>query len=241
MSTKRKLSKSGESLYDLLGLKKGCTDEELKKAYRKLALRYHPDKNLNNPDATAQFQEINRANTILNDPTKREIYDNYGSVGLSIAEQVGDQNVKYYFMMSSCWFKALMVTLFCCTGCCCCCCCCFCCGKCKKEDEGGENVQHGDEEEEEAETNIDAGYYNEGADDDVHEMSSSRTGPHATVFTISGSGEARDRSTGATNDRPVIAMPYYPSSADTAGSSRPNVIVLQPGSGYTDIRVTPSS
>jgi len=260
MSTKRKLSKSGESLYELLGVQKGCTDDELKKAYRRLALKYHPEKNLNNPDATAQFQEINRANTILNDATKREIYDNYGSLGLSIAEQVGDQNVKYYFLMSSCWFKAMMVTLFLCTGCCCCCCCCFCCGKCRNKDEDDVDNARPDVEEEEAETNVDAGYFNDGADDDVHEMSfSSKTAHNATVFTISGNGPVTEQplsssaqgsaarpviampppsSAQGSATRPVIAMPYYPSS-DSA-SARPNVIVSQPPSSanHSDVRLT---
>lgn len=52
-----------------------------------------------------QFQEINQANTVLSDPTKREIYDTYGSVGLALADQIGADNLKTYFMMHSCWFK----------------------------------------------------------------------------------------------------------------------------------------
>jgi DnaJ-class molecular chaperone len=48
-----------------------------------------------------QFQEINHANSVLTDETKKSIYDNYGSLGLSIAEQVGEENVKAYFMLNS--------------------------------------------------------------------------------------------------------------------------------------------
>ncbi|KAK2826582.1 hypothetical protein Q5P01_020796 [Channa striata] len=131
----RKMSTAGESLYRVLGLEKGASAEDIKKAYRKLALRHHPDKNPDNPEAAEKFKEINNANAILNDENKRKIYDEYGSMGLYAAEQFGEEGVKYYFLMSKCWFKALFVccTLF--TCCCCFCCCCFCCGKCKQPEE----------------------------------------------------------------------------------------------------------
>lgn len=72
---------------------------------RKLALRHHPDKNPDNPEAADKFKEINNANSILSDENKRKIYDEYGSMGLYVAEQFGDESVKYYFLMSKCWFK----------------------------------------------------------------------------------------------------------------------------------------
>lgn len=50
---------------------------------------------------TQQFKEINRANSILSDQTKRNIYDNYGSLGLYIAEQFGEENVNAYFVVTS--------------------------------------------------------------------------------------------------------------------------------------------
>ncbi|XP_051942404.1 dnaJ homolog subfamily C member 5-like isoform X1 [Hippocampus zosterae] len=131
----RKMSTAGDSLYKVLGLQKGASPDEIKKAYRKLALRHHPDKNPDNPEAADKFKEINNANSILSDDNKRKIYDEYGSMGLYVAEQFGEESVKYYFLMSKCWFKAL---LFCCgilTCCCCCCCCCFCCGKCKSSED----------------------------------------------------------------------------------------------------------
>uniref|UniRef100_A0A1A7WI57 DnaJ (Hsp40) homolog, subfamily C, member 5 gamma b n=1 Tax=Iconisemion striatum TaxID=60296 RepID=A0A1A7WI57_9TELE len=132
----RRLSTAGESLYLVLGLEKGATPDEIKRAYRKLALRHHPDKNPNNPESAEKFKEINNANSILSDDNKRKVYDQYGSLGLYAAEQLGEEGVKYYFLASKCWFKALVVccTIF--TCCCCFCCCCFCCGKCNKpEDE----------------------------------------------------------------------------------------------------------
>lgn len=131
----RRLSAKGEFLYQTLGIPKTSTQDDIKKAYRKLALRYHPDKNPNNPDAEAKFKEINQANSVLSNETKREIYDQYGSMGLQLAEQFGEENFKAYLLVNSKWCKFLMVFCFCITGCCCClcCCCCFnwCCGKCK--------------------------------------------------------------------------------------------------------------
>lgn len=150
----RKMSTAGESVYKVLGLEKGATAEDIKKAYRKLALKYHPDKNPDNPEAAEKFKEINNANSILNDENKRRVYDEYGSMGLYVSEQFGEESVKYYFLMSKWWFKSLVVccTLFSC--CCCCCCCCFCCGKCKPpEDE--ESYQYVDPEDLEAQIKAD--------------------------------------------------------------------------------------
>ncbi|TMW48142.1 hypothetical protein DOY81_006775 [Sarcophaga bullata] len=98
---KRKLSTSGDSLYETLGLPKTATAEDIKKTYRKLALKYHPDKNPDNADAAEKFKEVNRAHSILSDQTKRNIYDNYGSLGLYIAEQFGEENVNAYFVVTS--------------------------------------------------------------------------------------------------------------------------------------------
>ncbi|XP_015523379.1 dnaJ homolog subfamily C member 5 isoform X2 [Neodiprion pinetum] len=140
---RRKMSTSGDSLYQILEIQKTATPDEIKKTYRKLALRFHPDKNPNNPEAADKFKEINRAHAILTDLTKRNIYDNYGSLGLYVAEQFGEENVNAYFVVTSGWCKALFAVCAIITGCyccCCCCCCCnFCCGKCKPtqpEDSG---------------------------------------------------------------------------------------------------------
>lgn len=135
-SQARRLSTTGDSLYNILNLKKSATPEEVKKAYRQLALKYHPDKNQNDPTSHEKFQDINRAHKILSDQLKRSIYDQYGSVGIYIAEQFGDEYVNTYFVLTSGWFKAFMCCLgisTCCFGFCCCCCFCFnfCCGKCK--------------------------------------------------------------------------------------------------------------
>eukprot|EP00057_Strongylocentrotus_purpuratus_P019605 XP_011674079.1 PREDICTED: cysteine string protein [Strongylocentrotus purpuratus] len=146
-SDTRSMSVSGESLYALLNLNRGASDEEIKKAYRKQALRYHPDKNRDDPTAEDKFKEINRAHKVLTDEKKRQIYDEYGSLGLYIADTVGDDYVGLYFMFNSKCFKITTIICFVVTGCCCCCCCffCFCgccglCSKCKPQSDEEDGV-----------------------------------------------------------------------------------------------------
>lgn len=64
-----------KDFYAVLGVKRGSSPEEIKRAYRKLAMKYHPDKNKSSPEATARFQEVNEAHGVLADPDKRARYD----------------------------------------------------------------------------------------------------------------------------------------------------------------------
>lgn len=64
--------------YKILGLTKSATEEDIKKAYRKLARKHHPDLNPNDKEANMKFQQINEANEVLSDPEKRKKYDEYG-------------------------------------------------------------------------------------------------------------------------------------------------------------------
>ena len=73
------MSKS-EELYTILEIPKTASDDEIKKAYKKAALKHHPDRNPNNPDATAKFQEVGKAFATLSDPQKRQRYDQFGII-----------------------------------------------------------------------------------------------------------------------------------------------------------------
>ncbi|MCP9266060.1 Chaperone protein DnaJ [Dirofilaria immitis] len=95
----------GPSLYEILGITKDASDDDIKRAYRKLALKYHPDKNLeDDPEKTEHFKEINHAHAVLSVPTRRKVYDEYGDMGLRFMEQFGDDDAAIGLAFKP-WFK----------------------------------------------------------------------------------------------------------------------------------------
>lgn len=74
---------SKRDYYEVLGINKGASEQEIKRAYRKLAMKYHPDKNQGNKEAEEKFKEINEAYEVLSSPEKRQRYDQFGHAGVN--------------------------------------------------------------------------------------------------------------------------------------------------------------
>jgi len=80
---------SKRDYYEVLGLNRDASDEEIKKSYRKLAMKHHPDRNPDNPKAEEHFKEAKEAYEILSDASKRSAYDQFGHAGVDSSAQGG--------------------------------------------------------------------------------------------------------------------------------------------------------
>ena len=76
------MAQNKRDYYEVLGIQKGASEDEIKKAYKKLARKYHPDMNPGDKEAEEKFKEINEANEVLSDPTKKARYDQFGFAGV---------------------------------------------------------------------------------------------------------------------------------------------------------------
>ncbi|MCP4229590.1 MAG: molecular chaperone DnaJ [bacterium] len=104
----------GRDYYEILGVEPSASVDDVKKAYRKLALQYHPDRNPDDPNAEEKFKEASEAAEVLSDPRKRQIYDTYGENGLRGSGYSGfsDINDVFSHFSSAGIFTDLLSELF---------------------------------------------------------------------------------------------------------------------------------
>ena len=86
-----------KELYSILGVAKTASADDIKKAFRKLAVKYHPDKNPGNKEAEEKFKELNEAYEVLSDPDKRKKYDQFGEHWNRVGEQQGKEGGRHYY------------------------------------------------------------------------------------------------------------------------------------------------
>ena len=94
-----------DDYYEILGINKNASEDEIKKAYRKLAMKYHPDKNPNNKEAEEKFKKINEAYEILSDKEKRKKYDLYGKDFNNVSNISPEDIFKTFFNLNGDFFN----------------------------------------------------------------------------------------------------------------------------------------
>jgi len=124
-------------LYNVLGVERTATDDEIKSAFKKLSRKWHPDRNPGDIEAEKITRKINQAKDVLLNPVKRRAYDKMGKQGLDIIDQYGEEaylNIEkmqpYVCPITCCLCIFAIPTL-----CFCCCCCCCCCAPCRTPPE----------------------------------------------------------------------------------------------------------
>lgn len=97
--------------YTILGVSKDATSDDIKKAFRRQAKKYHPDANPNNPQAEAKFKEINEAYDVLSDPQKRQQYDMFGAYGNNAGSTGGASGFSGFGGFGSGGFRTQQTTI----------------------------------------------------------------------------------------------------------------------------------
>ena len=97
--------------YEVLGLNKSASPDEIKKTYRKIALKFHPDKNPGDQVAESKFKEASNAYEVLSDPEKRKIYDMHGHAGINNSGFQGFKNPEDVFSHFSDIFSLFCIIL----------------------------------------------------------------------------------------------------------------------------------
>ncbi|RUP45726.1 hypothetical protein BC936DRAFT_147814 [Jimgerdemannia flammicorona] len=103
------MDRNTTQLYETLGLPKSASQDDIKKAYKRLALRYHPDKN---PNAADEFRAIKHAYDILSDPKKREVYDRHGELGVNMMNTLASPLFDPHIESMLCTFFSTASLLF---------------------------------------------------------------------------------------------------------------------------------
>lgn len=106
--------KRGKSLYEVLEVPSDATADQIRLTYKRLAFKYHPDRNPNDSAAAEKFKKLNKAHSVLSDENKKKLYDEYGDVGVIVGSKLGtDKTAKTVTKVKSnpcCLVRALNIS-----------------------------------------------------------------------------------------------------------------------------------